>query len=286
MGSTTPSSETLTATGNGRSLVSSSGRHEAAARVLTDTDGNEYLVLRARFSALAAPNVSRPPLEDVLWTEEGQWQHIALDQGMNIVAVGTGQRERDSFEQIKRALRSKGILAGGGEGSRTPFFDSQFETVGNQTLGAWLKYWENEDRSPDVDENGRSREWHIGKLRSELRARGRLPGHHSDLALIPDASTGGASLDRWESFNNGDDPYYTWLAEHPDGYVVNTHRNPKPSYLQLHVATCKHISSPQEAGAYTERDYIKFCSTNRRALERWAEDEVGGQLGTGCYCLS
>ena len=174
MGSTTPSSETLTATVNGRSLVSLSGRHEAAARVLVDTDGNEYLVLRARFSPLAAPNASRPPVEDVLWTEAGQWQHIALDEGMNIVAVGTGRRERDSFEQIKRALRSKGILAGGGEGSRTPFYDPQFETIGNQTLEAWLKYWQDTNRSPDVDENGLSREWHIGKLAKELQARGRL----------------------------------------------------------------------------------------------------------------
>jgi hypothetical protein len=54
--------------------------------------------------------------------------------------------ERDSFEQIKRALRSKGITAGGGEGSRTKFYDPQFENVGNETLRAWLGYWKNASR--------------------------------------------------------------------------------------------------------------------------------------------
>lgn len=80
--------------------------------------------------------------------------------------------------------------------------------------------------------------------------------------------------------------YLDWIDRHPSGYVVNTERTPRPSYLQLHVATCGHISKPREPGAYTERQYVKFCSTSRHALEEWAEEEIGGHLGTGCTCLS
>jgi hypothetical protein len=193
MGSTTPSIETLKANDSGRSLVSAAGRHEAAARLLTDSDGNEYLVLRAWVGSRPAPNASRPPRPDAQWSEPGRWQHIVLDDNLDIVAVGTGKRERDSFEQIKRALRSKGITAGGGEGSRTKHYDPQFENVGSQTLLAWLAYWRNAARSQsEADETGQSREWHIGKLEAELRSRGQLAigdersGSGSDEELTPE----------------------------------------------------------------------------------------------------
>ena len=35
-------------------------------------------------------------------------------------------------------------------------------------------------------------------------------------------------------FRDDDDAFFEWLEEHPDGYFVNTARNPKPSYLVLH----------------------------------------------------
>lgn len=100
-----------------------------------------------------------------------------------------------------------------------------------------------------------------------------------------DRSMDQASSAAVERFDDGDGPYYEWIAQHPRGYVVNAERNPKPSDLRLHVATCRQISSPRHDGAYTERQYIKVCSTSRRALERWAQDEIGGHLGAGCSCL-
>jgi hypothetical protein len=86
-------------------------------------------------------------------------------------------------------------------------------------------------------------------------------------------------------FKDEEAAYLDWIDRHPFGYVVNTERTPRPSYLKLHSAKCPHISNPREPGAYTERQYIKFCSTSRPALEQWAEEEIGGHLGTHCTCL-
>jgi hypothetical protein len=117
MGSTTPSVETLKAVESGRRLVSSLGRHEVAAKVFTDTEGNEYLVLRAWVGSHPGPQATAG------WAEPSRWQHIVLNDDLDIVAVGTGARERDSFEMIKRALRTKGITAGGGEASTAKHLD-------------------------------------------------------------------------------------------------------------------------------------------------------------------
>jgi hypothetical protein len=85
-------------------------------------------------------------------------------------------------------------------------------------------------------------------------------------------------------FRGDDAAYLRWLADHPGGYVINAERNPKPSYLKLHRATCTWMSGRGKPGAYTERDYIKVCSTSKPALRRWASDTVGGSLDAGCSC--
>lgn len=86
-------------------------------------------------------------------------------------------------------------------------------------------------------------------------------------------------------FRGDDTPYLRWISEHPNGYVVNADRNPKPSYLKLHQADCPRVSGDAAPGAYTARAYIKICSDSRSALESWARDKVGGELGNRCACL-
>jgi hypothetical protein len=103
-------------------------------------------------------------------------------------------------------------------------------------------------------------------------------------SLASETSAEGVKRD-WLIFSGNDKPYLLWISKHPSGYVVNAERNPKPSYLKLHRATCIQISASARPGAFTERDYIKICSLNGSALECWARDEVGGALGTGCACL-
>ena len=44
-------------------------------------------------------------------------------------------------------------------------------------------------------------------------------------------------------FVNDDDGYLRWLAQNPDGFVVNSNRVPVGSYLILHRASCKWINT-------------------------------------------
>ena len=60
-------------------------------------------------------------------------------------------------------------------------------------------------------------------------------------------------------FDGDDAAYMDWLAHNPNGYVVNVRRRLSDDYVVLHRATCGHISAPREAGAYTERGYLKLC---------------------------
>lgn len=84
-------------------------------------------------------------------------------------------------------------------------------------------------------------------------------------------------------FEDDDKGYLHWLADHPDGYVVNCERSPKPTYLMLHRATCRDISTSVRTN-YTTTGYMKVCALDRSELERWAPDKAGGQLQPCRHC--
>jgi hypothetical protein len=86
-------------------------------------------------------------------------------------------------------------------------------------------------------------------------------------------------------FRADDAAYLRWISEHPGGYVVNAERNLRPSYLKLHRATCTWLSGRGEPGAYTERQYIKICSTSLDALGHWARQNVGSTPESRCACM-
>jgi len=79
-----------------------------------------------------------------------------------------------------------------------------------------------------------------------------------------------------QRFIDDDAGYIRWLAAHPDGFVLNTERIPKPGYLVLHRASCPKISRLQRGATRWTRDYIKFCG-RRTELEALARQEVGGE---------
>jgi hypothetical protein len=62
-------------------------------------------------------------------------------------------------------------------------------------------------------------------------------------------------------FVDNDEGYVSWLEAHRDGYVVNCHRHPQPTYLVLHRATCTWINPPKFTN-WTTVGYIKVCSTD------------------------
>ena len=91
-----------------------------------------------------------------------------------------------------------------------------------------------------------------------------------------------------------DQDYQRWIAEHPDGYVVNTCRS-QPANCHacrskhggqctnaaLHLAQCKAIRSytlTKTEGCYTERDYlVKVCATSVEDLRDWIRRNGRGE---------
>jgi hypothetical protein len=84
-------------------------------------------------------------------------------------------------------------------------------------------------------------------------------------------------------FRDDDRGFHTWLEDNPDGYFINTERDPKPGYLVLHRTECSHFT--RNPALHWTKDYIKFCSGNRRMLEGWAIDTVGGEATICPTCL-
>ena len=82
-----------------------------------------------------------------------------------------------------------------------------------------------------------------------------------------------------------DDPgYIRWLAANPQGFVVNTYRQPNPSYLILHLATCRTIARTPARGKRWTFDYAKVCAQDPAELRRWARERVGGTLVSCGIC--
>jgi hypothetical protein len=80
-----------------------------------------------------------------------------------------------------------------------------------------------------------------------------------------------------ELFRDNDSGFFDWLDNNTDGFFINTERSPNPNYLVLHVVGgCGHFKGAPSA--HWTKDYVKLCSSNRDALESWAEETVGGEV--------
>ena len=69
-----------------------------------------------------------------------------------------------------------------------------------------------------------------------------------------------------------------WLADHPDGYVLNVERRPRADYLKLHRSVCSTISGRPARGDRWTDAYIKICSDDIGELDDWAEKKTGGRI--------
>jgi len=81
------------------------------------------------------------------------------------------------------------------------------------------------------------------------------------------------------SFLDDDDGYLRWLDAHPDGYVVNSERKPRPSYVVLHRVECRSINPAHIAGGAEKTwtiAYRKTCADDVAGLTGWVRVAVGG----------
>jgi hypothetical protein len=77
-------------------------------------------------------------------------------------------------------------------------------------------------------------------------------------------------------FDQDDDGYVDWLESNPHGFVLNSYRRPKASYLILHQVECKSVSRIAEPPVrWTTSDFIKVCAANVAEIEAWCRKEAG-----------
>lgn len=76
-------------------------------------------------------------------------------------------------------------------------------------------------------------------------------------------------------FVDNDDGYLTWLDAHPQGFVLNTGRSPRPDYLILHRATCRTIRGRPTRGGPWTGPYIKVCGDDPLQIAAWAGSATG-----------
>ncbi len=89
------------------------------------------------------------------------------------------------------------------------------------------------------------------------------------------------SVSRFESaheFRDDDAGYLTWLADHPDGYVINIGRGHSAAEAKVHHAGCWTINGKNPRGGVWTGPYVKVCAEHLVDLEQWAADQVGQSL--------
>jgi hypothetical protein len=78
-----------------------------------------------------------------------------------------------------------------------------------------------------------------------------------------------------QTFVDDEHGFLVWRNRHWQDFIVNCYRKPSSAYLVLHRADCGSLVRHEN---YTTRDYIKVCGETRSELDRWAREEIGGEL--------
>lgn len=76
-------------------------------------------------------------------------------------------------------------------------------------------------------------------------------------------------------FRNDDGGYLAWIAEHPDGFVINVPCKYTAPYARVHHAGCRTISGRPARGGTWTGPYVKVCSERIADLQHWVIGEVG-----------
>ncbi len=85
-------------------------------------------------------------------------------------------------------------------------------------------------------------------------------------------------------FRDDDAGYLSWLAAHPDGFVLNIARALSVADARLHHASCRTLHRAA-AGALTH-SYVKVCSTSRPELDMWITRNARGPVRTCGTCAA
>ncbi len=88
-------------------------------------------------------------------------------------------------------------------------------------------------------------------------------------------------------FDNDEKAYLDWLQKNSGGFVLNSRRDIDQTYMVLHRSGCYYISRYNDMsrpGGFTERSFIKICSTDINDLRAWvrAHGRLDGSFSKEC----
>jgi hypothetical protein len=78
-------------------------------------------------------------------------------------------------------------------------------------------------------------------------------------------------------FEDADPAYPDWLADHPDGFVLDTYVRPSAGRLVLHRAGCPRVSRPLAPRNGKAARFGKACADTPAELRAWAAEQVGAE---------
>lgn len=72
-------------------------------------------------------------------------------------------------------------------------------------------------------------------------------------------------------FDKGDDEYFDWMDDYPQGFILNVGRSLGVSSVRVHRSRCTHIGRGpgMDEGAFTKRTQIKIAALEVDELVRW-----------------
>jgi hypothetical protein len=81
-----------------------------------------------------------------------------------------------------------------------------------------------------------------------------------------------------------DAAYVAWIAANPAGFVINIQQGLNASDARLHLAGCRTISHENPRRGPWIGTYIKVCSVDLDALDRWAVEHARGDVAACRIC--
>lgn len=85
----------------------------------------------------------------------------------------------------------------------------------------------------------------------------------------------------YKVFKDDEDGYTAWLKQNRDGFVLNTRRPPRTTYMPVHTARCRTINDPAPH-PFTGHGYMKVCANDPKDLLVWMAEHGADKFSHLC----
>ncbi len=91
--------------------------------------------------------------------------------------------------------------------------------------------------------------------------------------------------EKYRVFQDNEAEYLAWLAQNPNGFVLNAERRPRAKYMPLHTARChtiQNVTAHAHTAPFTGRGYMKVCANDPNELLAWIATQGATQFSSLC----